>query len=179
MKKFKDKFIISKNAKKYYEKDYKKNGYTAQRRYPNEELVKFFGRNFFSIKKIKRKKIKILETGCGTCGNLWMISKEGFSTYGIDFSHEAIKLAKKFFNKEKLKAYFTVGDFRSMEYKKNFFDSVVDVFSSCILDRVNGVEYIQEVKRILKKEEFFLVIFHQKNLKCLDSKLEKCMIKIL
>ena len=56
MKKFKDKFIISKNAKKYYEKDYKKNGYTAQRRYPNEELVKFFGRNFFSIKKIKRKK---------------------------------------------------------------------------------------------------------------------------
>ncbi len=162
MKKFKDKFIISKNAKKYYEKDYKKNGYTAQRRYPNEELVKFFGRNFFSIKKIKRKKIKILETGCGTCGNLWMISKEGFSTYGIDFSHEAIKLAKKFFNKEKLKAYFTVGDFRSMEYKKNFFDSVVDVFSSCILDRVNGVEYIQEVKRILKKRGIFFSYFPSK-----------------
>ena len=162
MKKIKNKFIISKNAKNYYEKDYRKNGYTAQRRYPNEELVRFFGRNFFSIKKGIRKKIKILETGCGTCGNLSMISREGFSTYGIDFSHEAIKLAKKFFSKEKLKAYFTVGDFRSMEYKKNFFNSVVDVFSSCILDRANGVEYIKEVNRILKNKGIFFSYFPSK-----------------
>ena len=36
-----------------------------------------------------------------------MISKEGFSTYGIDFSKEAIKLSIKLFKKEKLNKYLT------------------------------------------------------------------------
>jgi ubiquinone/menaquinone biosynthesis C-methylase UbiE len=147
---------IVKKAKIVYEKGYKNRGLDHQRKYPNEELCRFFGRNFFSIKAKQRKKIKILETGSGTCGNLQMISKEGFSTYGIDFSEEAIKLSRKLFKKEKLKGHFTVGDFTSMSYKNSFFDSVIDVFSSCTLDKYNGQQYIKEVNRILKiKGKFF------------------------
>ena len=150
------------NTKKYYESGYKKYGLNFQRRYPNEELCRFFGRNFFSIKISKRKKIKILETGCGTAGNLQMISKEGFSAYGIDISSEAIKLSKEILDKEKLKCNLTPGDFTSMPYKNKSFSCVVDVFSSCCLDKNNGLKYIKEINRVLKKKGKFFSYFPSK-----------------
>lgn len=165
--------IIKTNAKNWYEKDFRKNGINSQRRYPNEELTRFMGRNFFSIKKNKKEQIKILETGCGTGGNLWMISKEGFSTYGIDFSKESIKLCKKFFKKEKLKANFMIGDFTSMKYERNYFNSVVDIFSSCILDINDGKNYIKEVNRILKKNGIFFSYFPSKKSQMFNFKSRK------
>ena len=83
------------NVEKWYENSFLKDNFNAQRRYPNEELCRFMGRNYFSIEKTKRKAIKILEVGCGSGANLWMISKEGFDAYGIDLSQNAIELAKK------------------------------------------------------------------------------------
>ena len=163
MSKLKEKSKKSKEkSKKYYDLIYKKKGLEAQRRYPNEELCRFFGRNFFHIDKKKRKHIKVLETGCGSCGNLWMIAKEGFAAYGIDFSNEAIKVAKKFFKKQKLKGFFTKGDFTSMNYKNNFFNCVVDVFSSCCLSKIDGERYIKDVNRILKKNGKFFTYFSSK-----------------
>ena len=155
------KSLITK-SQKLYEKNFQLLGFDCQRRYPNEELCRFFGRNFFFKKKIERKKIKILETGCGSSGNLWMISKEGFSAYGIDFSKEAISLSKKLFKREKLIGKFTVGDFCSMKYQSNFFDCVVDIFSSCTLDKKNGLRYVNEVNRILKKGGVFFTYFPSK-----------------
>ena len=46
---------IIKLAKNFYQKGYKSSGINYQRRYPNEELCRFMGRNFFYIKKIKEK----------------------------------------------------------------------------------------------------------------------------
>ena len=153
---------IKKEAQNYYENSFKTEGLKSQRKYPNEELCRFFGRNFFSIKTQKRKKIKILETGSGSCGNLKMIANEGFSAYGIDFSEEAINLSKKLFKKEKLKGYFQVGDFTSMNYKNFFFDCVVDVFSTCTLGKLDGQKYIKEINRVLKRKGKFFSYFPSK-----------------
>ena len=50
------------NVKKWYEESYKKSGFKAQRHYPNEELLRFLGVNFFNkIDKNNRKEVKILE----------------------------------------------------------------------------------------------------------------------
>jgi ubiquinone/menaquinone biosynthesis C-methylase UbiE len=149
-------------TKKIYQFGYKNKKSSIERKYPNEELSRFFGRNFFSIKSNLRKKKKILETGCGMSNNLWMISQEGFSTYGIDISEEAIKLSKKLFKKKKLKGNFKVGDFTNTNYKNNFFDCVVDVFSSCSLNKDQGEKYIKEVKRILNKKGKFFSYFPSK-----------------
>lgn len=153
---------IKNEAQNYYENSFKTEGLKSQRKYPNEELCRFFGRNFFSIENQKRKKIKILETGSGSCGNLKMIAQEGFSAYGIDFSEEAINLSKKLFKKEKLKGYFQVGDFTSMDYKNLFFDCVVDVFSTCTLGKLDGQKYIKEINRILKRKGKFFSYFPSK-----------------
>ena len=153
---------IIKLAEKFYQKGYKSFGINYQRRYPNEELCRFMGRNFFPIKKNKRKKIKILETGCGSGGNLWMISQEGFSTYGIDISNQSIKIAKKLFKEKKIKGFFKIGNFVEMPYESDFFDSVCDVFSSCCLDKISGENYIIEVNRILKKSGKFFSYFPSK-----------------
>ena len=72
------------NLKKYYEKNYKKFGFKFQREYPNEELVRFISRNFNKLRLHEKRKIKILETGCGSGGNLWMLAEQGFDSFGID-----------------------------------------------------------------------------------------------
>ena len=164
---------VKKKAQNFYEKGYKLKGLNNQRKYPNEELCRFFGRNFFSIDVKKRKKIKILETGCGSCGNLKMIAEEGFSSYGIDFSQEAINLSKKLFKRENLKGNFKVGDFTHMDYKDFFFDSVIDVFSSCTLDMFNGNRYIAEVSRILKVNGKFFSYFPSKKSDMFNFKTRK------
>ena len=51
-------------VKSFYEDSYASMGFAAQRRYPNEELCRFMGRNLFSIPQQERSDIKILEVGC-------------------------------------------------------------------------------------------------------------------
>ena len=46
--------------KSFYNSLYSKKGIEAQRKYPNEELVRFMGRNFFFKKFEVRKNICIL-----------------------------------------------------------------------------------------------------------------------
>ena len=84
-----------KDVKSWYEKSYKNSGFKAQRRYPNEELLRFLGTNFFNKDATDRKNIKVLEVGCGSCPNLWMIAKEGFDAYGLDLSDESLKLGDR------------------------------------------------------------------------------------
>jgi 2-polyprenyl-3-methyl-5-hydroxy-6-metoxy-1,4-benzoquinol methylase len=59
-------------------------------KYPSENLVRYVGRNFYTVKD--RSAITILEVGCGTGANLWYLAREGFSVYGIDGSNVAIEL---------------------------------------------------------------------------------------
>ena len=154
---------LIKKTKLFYEKGYKKKGIEYQRKYPNEELCRFMGRNYFDIHPKKRKKIKILETGCGTGGNAWMLSREGFSTFGVDISSKSIDLIKKLFKKNNLKGNFKTGNFLNIPFKNVNFDLIIDIFSSCCLDKENGKKYIQEVNRKLKNNGKFFSYFPSKN----------------
>jgi methylase of polypeptide subunit release factors len=83
------------SAKIFYDKTYSEKGFSAQRRYPNEELCRFVGRHFHHLSHEEKKKIKALETGCGSGANLWMLAKEGFETHGLDLSGASLKLAQE------------------------------------------------------------------------------------
>jgi len=167
------KIDIKKNVLQYYETGYKKQGAANQRKYPNEELCRFMGRHFFHLSKKDRAKKFFLEAGCGSGGNLWMLSKEGFKTYGLDFSKESIKILKKILIKRKLKANLTVGNMTKMPFKNNLFDCVIDVFSSTNLNKIDGESFISESSRVLKKKGLFFSYFPSKNSSMFKSKKKK------
>jgi len=150
--------------KTWHEKQYKKLGFKAQRMYPNEELLRFIGSSFFNIDKNKRKKIKILELGCGSGANLWMIAKENFDAYGIDNSKTSLKLCSKMLNKWECNAKIKLADMLELPYPDRFFDAVFDVLSIIHIPFSKHRILYSEVKRVLKpKGVFFSYQFGEKS----------------
>lgn len=149
--------------KSFYNSLYSKKGIEAQRKYPNEELVRFMGRNFFYTKNNDRKKIRLLETGCGSGGNLKMLAKEKFDVYGLDNSNQAINVCKKILKSKNLKAKLKIQDMENLQYPKSSMDAVIDIFSSCCLDQSSGLKYIKKVQKILKRGGIFFSYFPSKN----------------
>ena len=134
----------------FYENSYGSSGFEAQRRYPNEELMRFMGRTFFPVAREKRKAIRILEVGCGSGGNLWALAREGFDTYGIDLSGEGINLCHRMLESWGCAATLQVGDMADMPYEAGFFDAVVDVFSSYCLPEKDFIRYLDGIAHVLK-----------------------------
>lgn len=134
----------------FYDGSYGSQGFDAQRRYPNEELCRFMGRHFFAIPQERRRSIRILELGCGSGANLWMIGREGFSAYGLDLSAEAIGLCKRMLESYGTSAELKVGDMKDTGYPAAYFDAVVDVFSSYCLDNKGHAAFLDEIARIVR-----------------------------
>lgn len=134
-----------------FDKQYRKHGIQAQRLYPNESLIRFLAANYFSYPLAERRKIKILEIGCGSGANLWMLAKEGFSVYGLDGSSEALNLAKtELYNKWGVSAKLDLGSFIDLPYPDGHFDAVVDIVSLQHLDFDSSSKAFREVERVLK-----------------------------
>lgn len=151
-----------KNVKDFYNSSYSQYGFSAQRRYPNEELCRFMGRNFFSIPTEQRKEIKILETGCGSGANLWMLAKEGFDVFGIDLSEDSLILCNKMLQQYSTQANISVQNMSCTNFTPNSFHCIVDVFSSYCLDKKNGNNYIKHMFYLLRPGGLFFSYFPSK-----------------
>lgn len=147
----------------FYEKSYLSHGFSAQRKYPNEELARFMGRNLFGIAQTERASHAVLEVGCGSGANLWMIAKEGFQTFGIDFSKESLNLATKMLDSYNTRADLRVADMSDLPFENAFFDTVVDVLGSCYLNQSDGIRFLHTVNRVLKKGGLFFSYFPSKS----------------
>ena len=139
-------------AIEHFDELYKTHGFKSQRHYPAEELCRFIGRTYGIQPDGKRQEeIKILEVGCGLGGNLWMLAKEGFKTYGLDSSAEGLKLCEQLLkNKWGVQADLKVGDFFNLPYADRFFDAVVDVVSLQHLDIQGHAKALAQIARVLK-----------------------------
>ena len=124
-------------------------------KYPNEELVRFIGRNFFKIPREERRNLKILEVGCGQGANLWFLAKEGFDVYGIDISPSAIRKTEKYLNEYNLKANLKVADARELPYENEFFDIVIDCATVQHLLFKDHEKVYVEINRVLKSAGYF------------------------
>src|SRR3989339_199857 len=157
-----------------FEKLYKEKGLASQRRYPNEALIQFLAANYFNLSPKERKKIKILELGCGSGANLWMMAKEGFDVYGIDIAPSGVKLCKKMLKNWKVSARVILGNIRKLDFPDNFFDAIVDVVSVQHVDLAGHMEVYKEAQRCLRPGgKLFQWHLGAKSVSFIESKGEK------
>ncbi len=136
-------------CKSWYEETYGRLGFAAQRLYPNEELLRFFGRHYFPLPPDQRQKVRVLEAGCGSGANLWMIAREGFDTHGIDLSPEGVALCEKMLAHWGTTATVKAADMTAIPYPDRHFDVVLDVFSAYCLNENGFMRFLDEVVRLL------------------------------
>lgn len=96
------------------------------------------------------KKGKILDIGCGNARNLLPFAKT-MSCYGVDFSNEMIKQAKKFCKKNNFKAILKKADMKKLPFKKETFDLCILADSLHSVEK-NRKKVLMEMKRVLKKD---------------------------
>ncbi len=86
----------------------------------------------------------ILEVGCGTGNNIGFLAKQGFSTYGIDISETALKIAEQRVTPHHLWR----GSFTDIPFRK-IFDLVIDRGAlGCVPEPVM-VKALSEIHRVL------------------------------
>jgi SAM-dependent methyltransferase len=133
-----------------FERQYRELGFTAQRRYPNEELLRFVGRRYGRLGPSERRALRILDLGCGSGSNLWMLAREGFEAHGVDAAPAGLELCRQMLASWGVEASLQVADFRELPYADASFDAVVDVVSLQHLDLAGHAAALAEVARILR-----------------------------
>lgn len=124
-----------------WEQKYRDNGFSSQKEYPNESLIAF-------IKGLDGK--RVLEVGCGSGANTWMLVKEGLDVYGIDYSKKGIEYCKKMLKKYCVSANLKVGDMCKLPYDNNMFNAIVDVVSVQHLNFKEHIKCLKDIYRCLK-----------------------------
>lgn len=130
-------------------------------KYPIEHIVIFMAKNYYSAPN--RKKIRVLEIGCGSGNNLGYLAKEGFRTYGIDQSAYAVTMSKKYLNANRYFATVYRSCATNLPFSDNFFDTCIE--SNSIHCNVwKDIKLIfDEIYRVLKpKGRFFGILASDK-----------------
>jgi ubiquinone/menaquinone biosynthesis C-methylase UbiE len=156
---FPDDAPASRGTKRFYEEIYAKDDLVPRlMRYPNEELCRFVARNFWSASPSHRKRVRVLDVGCGWGANLWMLAHEGFETWGIDLSRNALRHSVTRLTDFGLRARLAVADMGRMPFRDASFDVVVDVFSSNSFDDQGFSRFLDEVARVATPEALYFSV---------------------
>ena len=143
-------------AIRVFDRQYGERGMRSQRSYPNEALIQFLASRYFRLALSERKAMRVLEVGCGSGANLWMMAKEGLDTHGIDSSAQGIALAEDHLRtKWGVAATLRVGSMVDLPYAPESFDAVVDVVSLQHLCLDDSTRALAEVRRVLKPSGAF------------------------
>jgi len=146
--------MIRHKIRKSWNKVFKKKNWGE---YPAEDLVRFIKK---LKKKLLKKRIKVLEIGCGAGGNLWFFGKEKIYFDAIDISNIALaKVNKIFQNKyKKYKNYkknIISCDVLNMPESLQNYDAIIDSESLCYLSIKEFKDIENEIYKKLKKGGFF------------------------
>ncbi|OVE74930.1 hypothetical protein BVX95_00705 [archaeon D22] len=129
-------------------------------KYPNEEVIRFVGKNFFRLPTEERKKIKILDLGLGQGSNSLSLIKEGFDVYGIDIAPSGISKFKKRLEEENVIVEdfddkFKVGDIREIPFLNSVFDVVIDCATTWYVSHTEHKLVYKEINRVLVDDGLF------------------------
>jgi len=119
---------------------------------PNSQIKKL-------VPLLKKKKFrKILDLGCGSGRHMVYLGKKGFSMVGMDISSEALMVAQKWLEKEKIKNYVLIEhDMTELPFPNEHFDAVISI-NVIHHDKLKDIkETVNEIKRVLKKKGIAII----------------------
>ncbi len=113
-----------------------------------------------------KKDMRILDAPCGYGRHAIELSKKGYrKVYGVDFSSNAIKEARKRAEEENLYIRFLCRDIFELKYK-NYFDVILNLYTSfglSISDEKN-LELLKKYHAMLKPNGLFFLEFVNRNI---------------
>ncbi len=116
--------------------------------------------------ELDRRKIstgRILDLGTGPGTQAVKLYERGFTVIASDLSEAAIKQASTRYNKDINKVNFIVDNILNSKFNDNEFDFIFDRGCFHVISINNRLQYIQEIRRILKDEGIlFLKCFSEK-----------------
>ena len=121
--------------------------------WPWSEVISLYFNNFSSKNK---KKIKILELGCGAGANIPLFTKLNVDYYGIDGSKIVINFLKKKY--PKLKNNLFVDDFTKKIPINKKFDLIIDRAAITCNKRSSIIKSITNLQQKLNKKGLFFGI---------------------
>jgi SAM-dependent methyltransferase len=136
-----------------------------QNKYPYGDLPSHIFTHYG--KNTDKSNLKVLEVGSGGGGNLWFFAREGFQTYGLEFSAPAVKSSQALLASDGLTAEISEGDFRFLPYADNFFDLVLDRNSLYCVVKKDLRQAVAEIRRVLKPGGRFLSYMYSAASDCL------------
>lgn len=131
------------------------------RYFPAEELVRFLGRNYGPVMKEKGSGLTAIDLGCGVGGNILALAQWGFFCLGLEYSHEAIKVARTHVDRYGLKPMVNFHHYTAPEaikYPARCADVVVDVQTIQHLNISDHEKMYQEIFRVLSPRGVFFSI---------------------
>lgn len=120
--------------------------YFKKKKNPVDHFMGFIYKTIYGIFPMAgKKRLRVLDIGCGNGLFIHNLEKVGCDVYGIDMSKSSINFAKR---KLKLKNV-KVGDVENLNYKKEFFDVIV---MNHIIEHVyDPIKLVRSASRLLKK----------------------------
>jgi tRNA (uracil-5-)-methyltransferase TRM9 len=107
------------------------------------------------------QKGRLLNVGCAH-GPDFLPFKDGFELYGVDFSAEMLKFARKYAQKFGLDVELTLADVRRLPYPDESFDRAISVATYHHLRRGEHQEALKELRRVLKPgAEAFITVWNR------------------
>lgn len=101
---------------------------------------------------------RVLDLGCGSGRHVIELASAGFEVCGIDFSQEALALAKKWLKTSKLTAKLKRGNIhKKLPYRSNFFDAVIAIDSIHYENSKAMNTTLDEIQRVLKPDKILFI----------------------
>jgi SAM-dependent methyltransferase len=123
--------------------------------FPHTSLITFFFRHIY---KIKKKKIDILDLGCGTGSSLMLIRKNSFNVDLVDISKAALNKINKINKKNKNIKTFNIDFNYFLRYSKKKYDLIIDSTSIQHLTEDEIKQSYNLINKNLKKNGYFFSI---------------------
>lgn len=108
------------------------------------------------LKPFGKRKIKILDLGCGSSAYGIRFARLGHHVVGVDISKEAVESAKKRARTEKVDATFIVGDIEKLDFEDSSFDMCF--FGGVLHHFPDITNVMNESIRVLNKRGYIVCV---------------------